>query len=130
MRPDEATPSLPELEEMLARRACPAPDADHRARVLSGMAEARQPQQANGWWWRIAAAIILALNITMTVSNAIRYQGLGTPPEARVSPTPETGDRFDRAAARALANVVPAPDAGALARRLFSTQEKDEWDMP
>src|SRR4051794_25552886 len=131
MRPDEAPPSLPELEEQLARRSCPAPDADFRARVLREMADARQPHNPPaGWWWRIAAAVILALNVAMTVGNAIRYQGLATPPVARVNASPDTEDSFDRAAARALANVVRAPDAGALARRVFSTQENDEWDMP
>jgi hypothetical protein len=128
-------PSLRELEDQLARRPCPEPAVDFRALVLGALADSRArplPERAGRCWglvWRAAAAVVLALNLGMSAANGVRFQRL-TPPRAegpRVPVTFDGDDRFQRLAASALANLTPAPDAGALGRNLFSSEEGRGW---
>src|SRR5262245_31812093 len=81
MPPDPLLPDPADLEDRLARRSCPEPAADFRARVLSAVAGARdQPaaQRPGRRWrlWQAAAAVILALNVGMSAANGIRFHRL------------------------------------------------------
>ena len=143
MNPEPLPPGLRDLEERLARRPCPEPAADFRSRVLGAMTNAGAlpaPEGAGPRWrlaWRAAAAVVLALNLAMCAANAVRFQRLSGVAVAgdfeRRPPVPDAfdaADRLQRFAARALANLAPAPDAGALGRRLFSNEEEREWALP
>src|SRR5262245_2920950 len=147
MRPDPLRPSPRELEEQLARRSCPEPGADFRARVLGGMADTRDrpvvghPPSRWRFVWRVAAAVILALNLGMSVANGLRFQRVttsavapvgveGWAARARVPEVFDAEERFQRLAASAVAGLTPAPDVGVLTRTFFSTEEEREWDMP
>src|SRR5262245_55564517 len=110
MNPEPLPPDLRDLEEQLARRSCPEPAADFRARVLSAMANSRPiPVRAGRRWrfvWRAAAAVLLALNLGMSVANGIRFQGLNAPaavPRPEVPLAFKVDDRFQALAASALA---------------------------
>jgi hypothetical protein len=144
MNPEHLPPALRDLEELLARRPGPEPAADYRARILSGMAQhaPARPSAATGrrspWLWRTAAALVLALNLAMSVGNSARFRRLETvvaavdqparpwPPVAAVL---DTEDRFAALAATALAHLNLAPHAGALGRQLFTAKEEHEWDL-
>jgi hypothetical protein len=141
MRSEPLPPDLRELQEQLARRPCPEPAADFRARVLSAMANAdRLPvaaRFARRWRlvWQVAAAVVLALNLGMSAANAVRFQRL-TPP-ALTQPVPpgvadpfDANDRFQRVATRALAGLTPAPDIGPLSRNCFTREEERGWALP
>ncbi len=141
MRREPLPPSLAELEGRLARRPTAEPTAEFRSRVLTGMAGSRDrtPRRHSAGRWRLvcgaAAAVILALNLALSVGNGVRFQLL-TPaatPEgnvARLSGALDAGDPVGEVAAAALANVTPGPDAGTLARRLFSNEEERGWLTP
>lgn len=119
MSPDLPPPD--DLEEMLARRPCPEPSPGFRGRVLRAVAGAR-----DGPWpvlWRVAAAIIVALNLWLAASNAARFQALAPLARAEHPMSP-----FETEAETKLANVARVPDAGPLARRLFGPEEDNEWD--
>jgi hypothetical protein len=95
------------------------------------MADARDaPVPRGGNYWpllaRVAAAIILALNLWMAADNAARFQGLLPPAWAGNHPT----NPFQTDAETKLADVARAPDAGPLATRLLGHEEDHEWDMP
>ncbi len=147
MPPDPVPPNRRDLEDRLARRSCPEPAADFRARVLSATAASRDPpapvRSARRWRtvWRAAAAVVLALNVGMSAANGVAYRRLATLTEAEGGPArPPSGprvpdaldadDRFQRLAASALANVRPAPDVGALGRTFFSHEEERRWVTP
>ena len=144
MLPDPLRPGPADVEDLLARRPCPEPAGDFRARVLAAMADARdQPVTkvaARRWWAaaRAAAAVVLALNLGMSAANGVRYHRLtaagGTEPAfVRWPGAWEAGDpkdRFERVAARALARLHAAPDAGPTGVDLFSKKENREWGTP
>jgi hypothetical protein len=141
MRPDPPPPNPDELEDRLARRSCPEPAADFRARVLAAMTDLRDapaPVRPGRRWprvWLAAAAVVLALNVGMSAANALRFRRLAdvaaAPAEGRgVADAVDAEDRFQRFAARALAGVRPAPDAGVLGRNLFGKKEDGEWGTP
>src|SRR3954447_21571090 len=119
-------PPPDDLEEQLARRPVPGPSADFRARVLRGMADAHGPPASRWPLGEVALAVVLILTLWMTVANAIRYQELAPPARAADDAT----DGFQSDTETQLANVARAPDAGPLARRLFSHEDDHEWDTP
>jgi hypothetical protein len=145
MLPDPLPPGPDDLEDQLARRPCPEPGADFRARVLRALADLRDrstPERKGRRWrivWQAAAALILALNLAMTVANGIRFQRLSTPAVAEEDPARrrwprvpdvfEANDGLQRFAASALAGLTPAPDAGVLSRHFFNREER-EWAIP
>jgi hypothetical protein len=121
-------PPPDDLEEQLARRPGPEPSADFRGRVLRGMAAGRDSAAADRRWplGEVTVAVVLALNLWMTVANTSRFQGLA-PPAGGAN---DTTDSLQTDTETKLLNVARAPDAGPLARRLFSHEENDEWDTP
>jgi hypothetical protein len=131
MKSDPFPPDLPELERWLARRPCPEPGVELRDRIL---AAARSEQRllarsrgtrAWGLAWRVAAAVVLALNVALSASNGFRYQALpvrAAGPSA-VAPLAETPDRQAPFAVSAVAQLTPAPDVEAIARRFFKNEE-------
>jgi hypothetical protein len=146
MNPEPLPPNLRDLEERLAGRPCPEPAADFRARVLAAMTSSRTTstsRPAGRRWrlvWRMAAAVILALNLGMSVANAVRFQRLtslavapaGLESWAARAATPggfDPNDRFHVFAASALASLTPGPDAGALCRDFFSDREERRWAL-
>src|SRR5262249_564648 len=137
MNPEPLPPDLRELEDRLARRPCPEPAADLRARILGAVAGARTPPETGraGRRWRLAwaaAAVVLAPHLGMSVANGVRFGHLsGTAPErASVEHQADVRDPFDRLAASALAGLTPAPDVGPLGRSVFSNEEERRWAMP
>jgi len=140
MNPEPLPPDLRELEDRLARRPCPEPAADFRARVLGAMTNATPvsvPERAGRRWrfvWRAAAAVILALNLALSAANAIRFQRLSADAgeaEGRpgIAAAFEAEDRWQRFAVRALTNLAPAPEVGAPGGYLFSHEENREWAL-
>jgi hypothetical protein len=136
MNPEPLPPDLRDLEGQVAQRRCPTPSDDFRAQVLGAMTNEFAPPSVKGAWrWRLvwqSAAAILVLNLGMSVANGVRFQRL-TPPLSAGEPRAEvTGaeERFQAVAARALANVTPAPDGSGLSQHLFSTEEEGRWVMP
>jgi hypothetical protein len=131
-------PDLRELQDQLARRRLPEPSVGLRARLLDQMKDMAGPTAPKaGRWrlvWRLAAAVIVALNVGLSIDNGVRFQRL-TPQEIHVGSAHEAANvaeengRFQQFARRAVANVAPAPDAGALSRLLFSEEERG-WVMP
>ena len=134
MTPDPLPPSLRELEELLTRRQAPQPDVAMRDRVLSAMAAERggrsqcaMPTQAvsamsRRWTfaWRVAAAVVLLLNLSMSVATGVRIQSLqARGPERQVEPD----DRFPAFATTAVAQLNPAPDAGLVCQIFFERTE-------
>jgi hypothetical protein len=146
MNPDPLPSGLRELEDQLARRPCPEPAADFRACVLSAVMNSPAltlPGHADRRWsliWQAAAAVVLALNLGMSVANGIRFQRLAPPPAVEgnlvhrgVPGVPDefdASDRFHVLTASALASLRPAPDVGALGRNLFSNGEERGWATP
>src|SRR5262245_36299663 len=120
MNPEPLPPGLRDLEAQLARRPCPEPAADFRARVLGAMTNASAPPVSERpawlwrWVWRAAAAVILALNVALCAANAIRFQRLSAVASAGDSEALDAEDHWKRFAARALASLAPAPDVGTL----------------
>jgi hypothetical protein len=119
-------PPPDDLEEQLARRPVPEPSADFRARVLRGLADAHGPPTGRWSLVEVAVALLLALNLWMTVANMTRFQGLAPPARA----AEEAPDLFQTDTETQLANVPRAPDAGPLARLLFDYEEGHEWGTP
>jgi hypothetical protein len=147
MNPEPLPPNLRDLEEQLAGRPCPEPAADFRARVLAAMTSSRtlpiSRSAARRWRvvWQAAAAVVLALNLGMTVANGVRFQHLTSlavaPPgleswaaRPAVQDGVDPNDRFQAFAASALASLTPAPDPGALCRGFFSDKEELRWALP
>jgi len=133
---------LHDLEEQLARRSCPEPAADFRARVLGAMTDATTlpvPERVGRRWLligRAAAAIVLALNIALCAANAVRFQQLsevvvakGFVEQPGLPEGFDTEERLHQFAARALTMLTPAPDLGALGQNLFRNEEEGAWDM-
>jgi hypothetical protein len=146
MNPEPLPTSLRDLENQLAARPCPEQAADFRARVLAAMMSSRNlsiPQSAGRRWWLIwqAAAVILALNLGMSVANGVRFHrltSLGAAPAGLEFRSARLGapdgvdpdDRFQAFAAIALAGLNPAADPGALCRNFFSDEEERRWALP
>jgi hypothetical protein len=127
-------PHLRELEEQLARRPCPEPPAELRARLLSAVREDWPPSVAERFrrpWaiaWRAAAAILLVLNLGLSAANGVRFARLTPPPEVRA--VVDTDDRWSALAASALASLSPAPDTGTMSQDFFSRKGENRWAMP
>lgn len=131
--------NLRELESRLALRPCPDPPADLRSRLLNAVANVPLPVQHPGRWWiacRAAAAVILAINLTMTVANAVRLQRVSTmtaaPQRAAVAPASasESDDPFDALTASVRSSMTPAPHIGELSRNFFTSTGEREWASP
>jgi hypothetical protein len=127
MEPEPLPPDLRELEEQLARRPLPEPAADFRARVLVAVNAASPTESAHGTSWRrllpVAAALMLVLNLALSVENGMRFHHLDELESQTPAPAGWTGsmippraagseDSFDSMASIALANMKPAPDVG------------------
>src|SRR5262245_34366018 len=115
MNPEPLPPGLRELEAHLARRPCPGPASDFRARLLTAAACVSPPAMRR--WdlvWISAAAVVLALNLGMSAANGVRFQRLSATAEsaprewARVPDDLDGTDSFQQSAKSALANVTPA----------------------
>src|SRR5262245_54934272 len=93
-------PNPDELERLLAGRPRPEPSAGLRQRVLAALAEPRRPAPRSwGPVWKVAVALVVALNLAMTVANGVRYQSLQPESAPLIA---ATGDRFEALAANAL----------------------------
>jgi len=132
MRPDPLPPELSDLERDLAARAGPEPPPGLRDRALAAAAAERRaagrpPHRAFARAW-LAAAAVLVLNLAMTVDTALHSRALHAPPGERPVPAPAVtvgeDDTFQTFAAGALARLRPAPDPGAVSRRLIEYQER------
>src|SRR5262245_16353704 len=114
MRPE------PPTDESLARRSCPEPSADFRARLLAEMARTRErtDRSARRWWLagRIAALVVLALNLAMSAENGVRYHRLTVRSGSAEGPAMPYAKSPDDSpfSTRALERLSPAPDIGAL----------------
>jgi hypothetical protein len=147
MPSDPLLPDPSDVEHMIARRSCLEPSADLRDRILTVVSAQRRcpaPASLRNRWkpvWQAAAAIVLAVNLWMTVANTLRVRRLA--PIAAVEEQPvvqaarpgisDTGDASDPLqllTARILANLTPAPQTGALSRHFFSNEEEREWALP
>jgi hypothetical protein len=69
--------------------------------------------------------VVLALNLAMSAANGFRYPSHPVPVAVQPgrTPGPETKDHFEAVAASAVAQLTPAPDAGAVGRLFFETKE-------
>jgi hypothetical protein len=146
MEPEPLPPDLLELEEQLARRSLPSPEASFRSRALRAMNDAR-PASANGGritWrrlWQSAAAIALILNLAMSISNGIRFRRLSTIESNAARSAPWTdlsipakddgsNDQFDTIASNALANLKPARPIGVMKTSKLDIEEVRQWATP
>lgn len=125
-----------DLEHRLAERSRAEPPADLGPRVLAAARDAvreRRPAPASdGWrsWAALAAGVLLAVNLSMSVSANADWDFAGVPPgrdtaELRTL-APELPDAELRRQAlltRAAAGLTPA----ALPRTRLS-EEPDRWD--
>jgi hypothetical protein len=140
-------PDPSDVEQALARRSCPEPSADLRERILTAVSAERddtaRPLRRQRWKnvWQAAAALVVVVNLWMTAVNTARIGRLfpltgseGDPAlRAARNDTADTSDSNDplqRLVARAVANLRPAPQAGALGRHFFSNEEDREWALP
>jgi hypothetical protein len=127
MNPEPLPPDLRELEEHLARRSVAGPTAVFRARVLASISAAAPTAGGHGTNWRrlltVAAALVLILNLALSVENGARFHQLDELELQRPVPVGWTGsmispreaesdDLFDEMASVALASLRPAPDIG------------------
>jgi hypothetical protein len=74
--------------------------------------------------------VVLGLNLALGVANGLRYQSLqppGPPVALRSAPS---GDPFRAYAALAVAQLLPAPDVGAVGRRFIEQEENRAWGTP
>ncbi|MGH7169868.1 MAG: hypothetical protein ACRELG_06300 [Gemmataceae bacterium] len=69
MDPFDLPPELAEVERRLAARGHPKPTADFRRRVLSAVREERRPGRFIWRWAVLAAAVLLVLNLAMSLEN-------------------------------------------------------------
>src|SRR4051794_23540771 len=81
MPPTRPEDDRDDLERQLAGRGCPEPAADLRDRILGAVGSAKRQQQppTRRLWpvvWRVAAAVILALNLALSAANGFRYASL------------------------------------------------------
>ncbi len=134
MNPEPLPPHLREWEERLARRPGPEPPAELRTRFLSAVNEARPLARRTGRsWpivWRVAAAVILVLNLGLSAANGIRFRQLASPRTTGSNRMMAVADdRWSVLAASAVATLSPAPDTGALGRDFFSDKGEGQWDM-
>ncbi len=140
MLSDPLPPDPSDVERALARRGCPEPSADLRGRILAALSAQRdaalRPLRRNRWSlvWQAAAALVVAANLWLSVTTTVRLGRLQSPAggedkmSSRMAPSgvPDTTDGDDplqQLAARVLANLSPAPPAGALGRNFFSNEE-------
>ena len=147
MNPERFPPDWHDLEDQLARRACPEPAPNLRGRVLSAMTNARALPVSTlpaGRWrlvWRAAAAAVIVLNLAMSAANGIRFQRLtalaANPPDsARRAVWPTDADGYDAndllqtLTAIAAAQLAPIADIGPLGRNVFNVKEKHAWALP
>jgi len=147
MSPEALPPGLRELEDQLRRRPAPEPAADFRGRVLAALANAPAPPAAapagRRWRlvWQAAAAVVLGLNLGLSVANGFRFQRMtegalaGGPHrlpavQPRLPAAFEANDRYQVLASAALASLAPAPDVGVLGGHFFDPKEEHEWGMP
>jgi hypothetical protein len=147
MPSDPLLPSPDEVQQALARRSCPEPSADLRDRILNAVSAQRRlaaiVRPRNRWRpvWQAAAAIVVAMNLWMTVDNAaqINHQALiaafeeqPTAQAARpdISDIDDASDPWQSLTASVLASLRPAPQTGALGRHFFSNEEEREWALP
>jgi hypothetical protein len=90
--------------------------------------------------WQAAAALVLALNLGMSAANGLRFRRVAALAAAaepgpagarpRIADSLDANDPLQPYAARALASLTPAPDAGVLPGNLFLNKEDREWDLP
>lgn len=131
MTPEPLPPDLRELESLLTRRPTPQPDAAMRDRVFAALATDRDrvsmPTQVASatsrvWTigWRVAAAVVLLLNLGLSAANGVRFQSLQVRGPER---TVEADNRFPAFVSRAVAQVTPARDTGLVCQIFFERTE-------
>jgi hypothetical protein len=139
MRPDPPPPGPPDVEHELTGRTCPEPSQGLRDRILAAVSAERRTVPAlpagnpRKMVWQAAAVVVLALNLAMSVANGLRYQSLAArvaPPNGMAQRQPQRGpapadvdDHLPPFAATALAQLRPAPDPAAIARRYLDYKE-------
>jgi hypothetical protein len=112
-----------------------------RARVLAAMSDVRSPVPPASRWrraWQAAAAIILILNLGMSIANGFRFERMAeVMASARPSPARpvepreyDSEDRISVLASSAVSNWTPAPDVGPVGRTIFSREEDRRWALP
>lgn len=69
MDPFDLPPELAEVERRVAARGHPQPSADFRRRVLSALRDERTPSRSAWRWAVVAAAVLLLLNLAMSLEN-------------------------------------------------------------
>jgi hypothetical protein len=137
MNPDPLPLNLRDLEDRLARRELPDPAGDLRTRVLAAAA-ATPPPAVRRWGvaWRAAAAIILTMNLGMSVANGFRFHRLAETTETIHSePRPidperyDSDDRIPAFVGSAAAHWTPGADSAELSRAFFRGEDR-RWALP
>lgn len=125
MNGDPLPPDLRELEARLTRRPGLEPSSELKVCVLGAAGEIRSPRRGSAWrlaGW--AAAVVLLLNIGLSIANASRFHRLAEVTNVeQPAPSPtmrDESDPFENYAAGAVASLSPSPNVGLPDRSLFS----------
>ncbi|HEY7156202.1 MAG TPA: hypothetical protein VH575_19710 [Gemmataceae bacterium] len=134
-------PELLDVERRLAERARPKPDTAFRRRVLSAMGNERATSRAGRlrqdvWRWAatLAAAVLLSLNLAMSLANhragprAERIEGEDIDSAARAL-RQRHPDLSEREADQLAALMRTAPALPASLDRIIPLEGEESWDM-
>jgi len=134
MKHEPLPPNLAELEGRFQQRRLPEPSPEFRDRLLRSIVDSPAPPADSARWRRrVAAAVLVLLNIWLAVGNAGKFRrmdesisSLHQAPNRRgptITIESESDQRFESFASGALTNLRPAPDAGVAGQKLFGPEE-------